>query len=171
MADTQVQRLTDYAGNDLADLCDAADAAILDGGGFGWLRPPPRDLMEAYWRGVLLIPERTLIVGRIDRVIGGSVQLSRPPRTAEARAHVLNLSTFFVSPWARGHGLSAMMLEACEDHARREGYTVITLDVRASQERAIQVFEARGYVRWGVMPRYSRVGGEYVAGYYYAKDI
>ena len=58
---------------DLNDLCDAAEAAIIDGGGFGWLAPPPRDVLESYWSGVLLIPERDLLVGRLDGVIALSL--------------------------------------------------------------------------------------------------
>ncbi len=46
-----VERLTRFANPDLHDLCDAAEAAILDGGGFGWLSPPERHTMEAYWKG------------------------------------------------------------------------------------------------------------------------
>ncbi|MBT3401995.1 MAG: GNAT family N-acetyltransferase, partial [Rhodospirillaceae bacterium] len=32
MTDTQIERLSEYRGNDLADLCDAAEAAIVGGG-------------------------------------------------------------------------------------------------------------------------------------------
>ncbi|HEY0522522.1 MAG TPA: hypothetical protein VGD08_03970, partial [Stellaceae bacterium] len=46
---TAVEALNAFGGTDLADLCDATEAAILDGGGFGWLKPPPRPLLEAYW--------------------------------------------------------------------------------------------------------------------------
>ena len=35
MAETQVERLAEFRGNDLADLCDAAEEAITAGGGFG----------------------------------------------------------------------------------------------------------------------------------------
>ena len=78
MTDTQIERLSEFRGNDLADLCDAAEAAIVAGGGFGWLAPPRRDVMEAYWRGNLLVPGRTVFVGRLDGVIAGSAQLNRP---------------------------------------------------------------------------------------------
>ena len=48
-----VETVTALKGADRHDLCDAAEAAILHGGGFGWLSPPPRQTMEAYWQGVL----------------------------------------------------------------------------------------------------------------------
>lgn len=73
-----IEEMTRFAKGDLADLCDAAEAAIRAGGGFGWLTPPPRQVMEAYWKGVLLVPERRLFVGRLDGVIAASAQMSRP---------------------------------------------------------------------------------------------
>ena len=66
--------------NDLDELCDAADEAILSGGGFGWLAPPPRSVLEDYWRGILLVPDYHLFLGKLDHVIAGSCQIVRPPR-------------------------------------------------------------------------------------------
>ena len=37
-AATAVEVLTEFRGTDLNDLCDAAEAAIADGGGFGWVK-------------------------------------------------------------------------------------------------------------------------------------
>ena len=43
---TSVELVNDLRAADLSDLCDAAELAITDGGGFGWLAPPPRDVLE-----------------------------------------------------------------------------------------------------------------------------
>jgi len=67
-----VERLTRYSGNDLDDLCEATESAITEGGGFGWLKPPPRQVLENYWKGVLLVPERRLVVGRLDFPVGAA---------------------------------------------------------------------------------------------------
>ena len=83
------------------ERCDV----FVAGGGFGWLAPPPRDVMEAYWRGTRLVPGRTVIVGRLDGVIAGSAQLNRPRANAEAHSFSVDVTTFFVAPWARGHAL------------------------------------------------------------------
>ena len=48
MSVATVERLTAFRGNDLDDLCDAAEEGIKAGGGFGWLKPPPRPVMEFY---------------------------------------------------------------------------------------------------------------------------
>ena len=102
-----VERLSSFDGSDINDICDAAEAAIVEGGGFGWLTAPPRHVFETYWRGVLLVPERQLLVGRLDGVIAGAAQLVRPPRYNEAQAHAATLTGHFVAPWARGHGMAA----------------------------------------------------------------
>ena len=108
---------------DIHELCDAAEEAIHAGGGFGWLSPPPRSVMEDYWRGVQMIPERYLIIARLDRVIAGSCQIVRPPKNNEAQKFMCQLTTFFVAPWARGHGLAQMIVAEAEagGHAREAG--------------------------------------------------
>jgi hypothetical protein len=118
---TAVEQLTGFNAGDLHDLCDAAEAAVLDGGGFGWLKPPPRHVMETYWKGVLLVPERELHVARVDGTIAGSAQLQRPPKNNEAQALTGQLTTFFLAPWARGHGLAERLVESNPHYAWVEG--------------------------------------------------
>lgn len=166
-----VEELTKFRSGDLEDLCDAADGAIRDGGGFGWVDPPPRDAMERYWRGVLVVPERHLFVARLDGVIAGSAQMVRPPRNNEAQAHACTLTTSFVAPWARGHGIALRLTMAVEAAAREAGFRVLNLDVRESQAGAIAVYESLGFKRWGFNPYYALVHGRVVAGYYYSKIL
>jgi ribosomal protein S18 acetylase RimI-like enzyme len=168
---TTVERVSELSLSDLHDLYDAAAAAIADGGGFGWLAPPDRDDMITYWKGVLLVPERDLLIARLDGVIAGSAQLQRSPRNNEAQALVCTLTTFFVAPWARGHGLAPQLVQGVEDLAKAYGLKVLTLDVRATQTRAIEIYERSGYVHWGTNPRYALVDGTWVTGYYYSKDL
>ena len=96
MADKSVEVLDDISGHDLHDLCDAAESAIIEGGGFGWISVPPRQTLETYWRGVLLVPERTLFVGRLDGVIAGSAQLIRPTKNNEAQSHACDCASLFL---------------------------------------------------------------------------
>jgi ribosomal protein S18 acetylase RimI-like enzyme len=168
---TAVERLEAFAGTDLEDLCDAAEDAIKAGGGFGWLAAPPRHIMEAYWRGVLLVPERRLFVARLDGTICGSAQLGRPPRNNEAQAFAAQLTSNFIAPWARGHGLARRIVLTVEDAARAAGFALLNLDVRATQEAAIQLYESLGYVRWGTHPAYARVEGQTIPGHFYFKRL
>lgn len=168
---TEVEKLTEFNGADLHDLCDAAEAAITDGGGFGWLTPPTRHVMEAYWKGVLLVPERDLFVARLDKTVAGSAQLVRPPRYNEAQATVGQLTTSFIAPWARGHGLARMVVLAVEGAAKAAGLQILNLDVRETQEAAITLYQSMGYRRWGTHPFYALVNGRWQTGFYYYKDL
>ncbi len=169
--ETSVETVSELSGSVLHELCDAAEAAILDGGGFGWLAPPPRHVMEAYWKGVMLVPERVLVLGRVDGTVAGSAQLQRTPKNNEAQAFTGQLTTFFVAPWARGHGLARALVLAVEEAARTAGVRALNLDVRETQARAIAVYEQLGYRRWGSNPRYAWIDGRWYAGHYYVKDL
>jgi ribosomal protein S18 acetylase RimI-like enzyme len=166
-----VDRLTEFAGPDLHDLCDAADAAILAGGGFGWLSPPQRHVLETYWKGVLVVPERELFVARLDRTIAGSAQLVRPSRNNEALNYVGQLTLAFMAPWARGHGLARGLALAIEKAARDAGLRVLNLNVRETQDAAIKLYESLGYKRWGTHPHYAWIDDHWVTGYFYHKDL
>jgi ribosomal protein S18 acetylase RimI-like enzyme len=168
---TSVETVSVLENGDLHELCDATEAAIEDGGGFGWLKPPSRKVLEDYWRGVMLIPERVLIVGRVDGVVSSSCQIVRPPKNNEAQSFACQLTTFFVAPWARGFGLAPLMLEEAEAFSRTEGYQMINLDVRSTQESAIRRYEGAGFVHFGTNPKYALVDGKYVSGYFYYKEI
>ena len=96
--------------------------------------------MENYWKGVLLVPERSLLVGRLDGVICATAQLVRPSRNNEAQGHSAQLTTNFVAPWARGHGLARGIVLAVEEEARVQGVSVLNLDVRETQVAAIQLY-------------------------------
>lgn len=166
-----VSRVDALNSRDIDDLCDATDAAIEAGGGFGWLKPPPRAALERYWQGVLAMPLRILLVARLDGVVCGTAQLMRPPANNEAQSFAVHLTGTFVAPWARGHGLARMLLDMAEDTARGEGFSVINLDVRETMERAIALYESAGYTRFGEHPFYAQVDGDIVKGFYYTKYL
>ena len=166
-----VERLKQFADNDLPALSEATDAAIIDGGGFGWVNPPGRKALESYFRGVLLVPERELFVGRLNGEIVGSAILVRPPRNNEAQAFAASLMHAFVAPYARGHGLARMLTEGVEGRARELGYHILNLDVRETQTAAIRLYQSMGYVRWGEHPEYALVRGKPVGGLFYYKRL
>ena len=156
---------------DLQELCDATEEAILAGGGFGWISPPSLKTLQNYWKGVLLIPERILIIGKLDNVVAGSAQLIKPAKNNEAQSHSCTLSTFFFAPWARGFGLTKTVFEKAELKAKQDGFKIINLEVRETQLRAIQLYEQAGYVRFGINPKSVSIDGKYIAGYYYYKEL
>ena len=166
-----VERAAVLPDDDLAALCEATDAAIIEGGGFGWLAPPGRTALESYFRGVLLMPERLLFIARLDGIIVGSAQLLRPPRNNEAQAFAATLMHSFVAPYARGYGLAAQMTRRVEDAARALGFQILNLDVRETQTPAIKMYESLGFQRWGEHPAYARVDGKTVRGLFYWKRL
>lgn len=169
--DVRVELVTELSAGDLQDLCDATDAAIEAGGGFGWIKLPAREILERYWKGVMTMPARMLFVARLDGVICGTAQLITPPRNNEAQSFAVTMTTNFVAPWARGHGLARMLIEEVERKALAEGYAVINLDVRETLEAAIKLYESMDYIHFGTNPCYARVGGRIIKGRYYYKII
>ncbi len=171
MSTTETETIDRFRPGELAELCDATRQAIDDGIGFGWVAMPSDERLLTYWKGVLVVPHRALIVGRFRGVIAGSVQVVRPMARDEARAFSASFDTHFVAPWARGHGLAGALLEHAERYAAEAGFTQICIDVRVTQERAIRLYEANGYERWGTLPDYHLIGDQMIAGHFYRKKI
>lgn len=156
---------------DLNDLCDATDAAIEAGGGFGWVNLPARETLERYWQGVLTVPGRHLLVARRDEIVCGAAQLIEPNRNNEAGSFAATLLSSFIAPWARNHGAGRKLTETAEKLAIEMGYKVLQLDVRETQKAAIHLYEKMGYKRWGTNPNYAIVDGRIIAGHHYTKII
>lgn len=165
------ERAEQLKSRELIDLCEATMAAIQAGGGFGWVDLPSRDTLERYWRGVQMVPERMLIIGRVDGEIAGAVQLIRPPANNEAQFFSGQVLHLFVTPWARKRGLGNAMLDLLEGEAWQEGCRLLNLDIRATQLDAIRLFEQHGFVCWGHHPAYAQVKGEVIPGRYYYKGL
>ena len=69
---TSVELLTELKGTDLEDLCDAAEAAIADGGGFGWIegdvkaiepKDPALKIPHMGWNTLNVINDHPLLAG------------------------------------------------------------------------------------------------------------
>ncbi|MDA0261754.1 MAG: GNAT family N-acetyltransferase, partial [Proteobacteria bacterium] len=116
-------------------------------------------------------PDRALFIARLEGVIVGTSQLVKPPHNNEAGSFNATISTFFVAPWARGHGLARGLLRTVIEHARREGFKMLSLDVRETQAAAISLYETAGFKRWGTKPKYAYVDGTFIAGHFYARDL
>lgn len=175
-ADIKIERLTKLSSMDLNDLCDATESTLLDDSfsfsiGMNRTEPPVRDRLEAYWKGVMLVPERQLIIGRLDGVIAASVQLITPAPSNQTSSFAGSIDHHFVAPWARGHGLAKDLIKAAEDAAREHGLKILRLSVRANLEAAVKMYESCGYKRWGTLDKYEMVEGKMLAGHYYYKDL
>ncbi len=171
MTNIKVEIIRQFVHSDLSDIAQATEDAIREGIGFNWVVPPGREVIESYWEGVLVVPHRILLVGKLDETIVGSIQLIKPGHTKETSSFSATVEAHFVAPWARGHGIAKILLEHAEAEARKLGFSIIHLSVRETQERAIQIYEEAGYHCWGVLPYYEFVNAQMVAGRYYYKQL
>jgi ribosomal protein S18 acetylase RimI-like enzyme len=156
---------------DLNDLCDATEAAIEAGDAFGWVKVPDRSILERYWRGVQMIPERHILLARVDGVVCGATQISVPTRHNQAQAFSVSLIRTFIAPYVRNLGAGRRLVSTAEKLALEMGYKVVQLDVRETQEAAIHLYESMGYVRWGANPAYAMINNRMIKGFYYSKNI
>ena len=167
----KVELLSSITDLDLADICNITEEAIKVGGGFGWLKVPPRSSLKNYWKGLILVQNKILIVGRLNNSIAGTLQLTLQPPNNEAQKNIVNITSHFVAPWARGYGLAKAVFEKAEYRAKQDGFKVITLEVRETQNRAIQLYEQAGFIKCGTNPKSAYVNGNYIAGHYYYKEL
>ncbi len=166
-----IEKVVEFQSGDLEQLCDVADEAIIDGNGFGWLNPPPRQIQEAFWKGIMLMPFRELYVARLDGDIVGTGQLVKPFDNNEAGRHIAQIATFFIGPNVRGHGLGLGLLSVIEMSAREQGFKILEVDVRETQNAAISLISNAGFERWGVKSDYAWTGDQFVDGFYYKKYL
>jgi ribosomal protein S18 acetylase RimI-like enzyme len=167
----KIEKLKIISDLDLADICNITEQAIKAGGGFGWLSPPHRDVLKKYWKGLILIQNRILIVGRLNNAIAGTLQLILQPPNNEAQKNTININSHFVAPWARGYGLAKSMIDKAELMAKENNASCLQLDIRETQEAAIQLFKSKNYIQWGENPNYAIVGGQTIKGLYFYKNI
>jgi ribosomal protein S18 acetylase RimI-like enzyme len=167
----KVEHVREFKPADLEDLCQATKDAIREGIGFNWITPPSTDVLESYWKGMLVVPERELFVGRLDGTVAAAVQLHKPPPSKQLTKFCAQIMNHFVAPWARGHGLAKALLMAAEEEAKKLQFSVITLHVRETQEAAIKLYEEAGYIRWGILPYYEFVNEKMVAGHHFYKNL
>lgn len=171
-----VEKINSFKGTDLSDLCDAAESTLSEDAlsfsiGLGRVDSIVRDNLEAYWKGTLLVPERQLIIGRLDGVVASSIQLIKPAPNNQSSNFAGTVDKHFVAPWARGYGLAKELLKAAENEAVNMGLSILKLSVRANLKTAVMLYESSGYKRWGTLDKYEKIDGKFLAGYFYYKDL
>ena len=134
--------------------------------------PPPKNKVRNYWKGVLLVPNRWLFLGRYKGLIAGSLQVVTFSSSNEASMFRVFIDTHFVATWARGHGLAKLLLEEAEKECKQKNFSHVLLDVRETQKRAIKLYEQIGYKKWGELPAYHKLdNSKMVSGKYYYKYL
>ena len=96
-----VEKTTTFRKGEIEELTAATMDAIKEGIGFGWINPPPKNKVKDYWKGVLLVPNRWLFLGRYKGLIAGSLQVVTFSSTNEASIFRVFIENHFVATWAK----------------------------------------------------------------------
>ena len=168
----EVKKIKEFDKGEIEELTSATMDAIQEGIGFGWIKKPAKNKVIEYWKGVILVPNRWLFVGKYKGVISGSIQVVTLSSTNEAAIFRVFIDTHFVATWARGHGLAKLLLETAQKECIKNKYTHVILDVRETQKRAINLYEQLGFILWGKLPVYHKLSdGTMVPGNFYFKEL
>lgn len=149
-------------------LATAYGAAIENGGGTGYLTSPGKMKLITYFNNRVKDPGVDVFIARktgTNEVLG-SVQLVHPSAKSEAAQHRADVSTLFVSPYARGNGVAQALMNHLIGTAWLKGYLCVDLDVRETQKSAIGLYQSLGFEQWGVHPKYVHIDGQYASGLY-----
>ncbi|MDF7673790.1 1-(5-phosphoribosyl)-5-[(5-phosphoribosylamino)methylideneamino]imidazole-4-carboxamide isomerase [Acetobacteraceae bacterium ESL0709] len=170
---TSVTRVTEpLSEDDLHNLTDSTMAAILDGGTFGWLEPPDRSMLERFFKGILLVPERELFVARSsDGVICGAALLGFSPAHLDLHNSRVRIMGFYVAPYARCAGHGQALLAALLERARSLKVKVVDCELRETQTIAVDLLLRLGFEHWGTHPYYGRIAGQTVRGLFFSKYV
>ena len=167
-----VEKITTFGKGEIEQLTEATMDAIKEGIGFGWINPPPKNKVKDYWKGVLLVPNRWLFLGRYKGLIAGSLQVVTFSSTNEASMFRVFIENHFVATWARGHGLAKLLIEEAEKECIIHNFSHVLLDVRETQYRAIRLYEQMGYNLWGQLPVYHKLANDVmVSGKFFYKYL
>jgi [ribosomal protein S18]-alanine N-acetyltransferase len=99
----------------------------------------------------LRVPYNCVILEGAGSTLGYAVM-----SIAADEAHLLNLC---IDPARQGQGLGALLLDHVTASAHAQGATVIYLEVRPSNGRAVALYRRAGFLRIGVRPNYYRAAG------------
>lgn len=113
-----------------------------------------RNATPALWKALAVDPAEIAFVGVAvrDGVPAGHAAL-------RWRGADLELKRMYVTPEARGSGVSRALLDWVEQTARKAGAARVVLQTGDRQPDAVRVYEREGYVRIPVYPPYADVPG------------
>lgn len=119
----------------------------------------PDPWSQAGWRDeVVRADRRWRVVAAEDRLVAAGGLMLAPDA-----AHVLRL---VVAPAWRGRGIAVGLVGELIDLAARAGRPALTLEVRASNRAALNLYRRLGFVSHGVRPRYYADGEDAVVLWY-----
>lgn len=139
----------------LPALADLLVDSVAGGASVGFLAGLDRAAATAWWRSrAAAVADGSVVVWIAGDAAGarGTISLAYPDKpNARHRAEVVKLA---VHREARGRGLGRRLLAAAERAAAEAGATLLLLDTETASA-AERLYEAAGWVRYGVVPDYA----------------
>ena len=127
-----------------------------------WLITTPGAISEpseAFWIGELIRAEESMVlVAEADGEVVGNVLVSVD--RGRATEHIGVLSICIAADW-RDVGIGTELVAGAQSWARERGLRKLSLGVFPDNERAIAVYERRGFVREGVRRQQYRSNDEF----------
>ena len=142
---------------DIKVLAEVLHACVHAGASISFVLPFSIDDARAFWQNQVLSAVRAglccvLVVRSAERIVGTvQLDLDTPPN----QAHRAEVRKLLVHPQARRRGIARRLMTELEDYARAARRSLITLDTTTGGF-AEPLYLSVGYVRAGVIPRYSR---------------
>lgn len=130
--------------------------AVTGGASVGFVLPPDRDALAAFWDGIaddIARGERVVYaVERGGRIVG-SVQVA--PCLKPNGRHRAEIQKLVVLSTARGCGIARTLMAAAEAHAARAGWWLLVLDTREDSTAEL-LYRKLGWNETGRVPDYAR---------------
>jgi len=142
---------------DLKMLAEVLHECVHAGASVSFVLPFSIEDASAFWQNQVLPAVRAglccVLVARSAERIVGTIQLDldTPPN----QSHRAEVRKLLVHPQARRRGIARRLMNEIEDYARAALRRLITLDTTTGGFAEL-LYLSVGYVRAGVIPRYSR---------------
>jgi [ribosomal protein S18]-alanine N-acetyltransferase len=122
-------------------VTDLDEVLVIEAGTYGhpWSRGNFIDSLAAGYLAQALICPQEGLIGYFVAMPGAG------------ELHLLNLT---VHPAWQGRGHARQMLDAIEGHCRQQPWSMLWLEVRAGNQRALALYRQRGFVEVGVRRDY-----------------
>jgi GNAT superfamily N-acetyltransferase len=150
-----IERLVPPIGeSDLRALAQLLVDTVDSGAAVSFLAPLPFEQAATWWRDTLTAshPRAAFLVARDAQGIVGTVQLH--PAWAPNQPHRADIAKLMVDRRGRRGGLGARLMQAIEGIARRDGFTLLTLDAKRG-EAAERLYRRMEWTAVGTIPRYA----------------
>lgn len=140
--------------SDVTGLAQLLLDAVDSGAAVTFLPPLELERARRWWRGVIDgAPEGSVfLVARDGARLLGTVHYQ--PATAPNQPHRAEVSKLIVHRDARRRGLGNQLMTALEQHARRQGLRLLTLDTKRG-DPAERLYARLGWTTAGVIPDFA----------------